>query len=160
MTRSQLLRSTTAAMATSALLISGCGETGHATTSAAAAGNRTSTAQVSVNAYINSVTALERPIQAAASTFFHAPNVQAARVRAARTLRHAYTTAVNRLSAITPPTVALAAHKRLISTWSTAAASLTRVLDRRPFSYPRAYAIGAAQERPTASAYDDILTLP
>lgn len=145
---------------TAALLIGGCGSSSHTTSTHNAARSGGSAAQPSVTAYINSVTSLQKAIPAASDPFFHGPAVEAARQRAARNLQQAYATAARRLSAMTPPTVAAAAQRHLVMAWSSAAASLARVIDHRPFEYGHAYEVAVAEEQPTENAYDEILTLP
>lgn len=147
-------------LAVAALLAAGCGSSSNTLSSGHATRTRGSAAQTSVAQYIKAVTALQAPIQAAASSFFHAPTGTAPRLRAGRKLQQAYATAAHGLSAMTSPTVAAAAQERLIKAWSSVAASLAKVVDHQPFRYPKGYEIAAAAEQPTAMAYNDILTLP
>ncbi len=152
---------TATALAAAALLAAGCGSNSNTVSSRHA--TRTtggSAAQTSVAQYIKAVTALQAPIQAAASSFFHAPTLTATRLRAGRELQHAYANAAHGLSATRPPTVAAAAHGRLLKAWSNVAASLAKTVEHKPFRYGNAYTIAAAAEQPTANAYNDILTLP
>jgi hypothetical protein len=149
-----------ATVAVAALLAAGCGSSSNTTNTRHATRTSGSAAQTSVAQYIKAVTALQAPIQAAASSFFHAPTVTAIRLRAGRKLQQAYTTAAHGLSAMTPPTVAAAAQGRLIKVWRSVGASVAKVVDHHPFRYAKAYEVAAAAEQPTASAYNDILTLP
>lgn len=160
MSQTRPRRAAITALAIVALLASGCGSGGH-TASASGATRRTPPATgLSVTAYIIKVSELGKPIEAASGPFFHAAAADAVRLHAARALQRAYATAARRLAAIRPPTVAAIAQRNLIGAWSTAAADLARVIDHRPFRYGQAYAVAAAEEQPTASAADAVLTLP
>jgi hypothetical protein len=147
-------------LAVAALLVAGCGSSSDTVSSHHATRTSSSAAQTSVAQYIKAVTKLQTPIQAAASSFFHAPTATAARLRAGHKLQQAYATAAHGLLAMKPPTVAATAQGRLVKVWGGVAASLAKVIDHRPFQYSKGYTIAAAAEQPTASAYNDILTLP
>jgi hypothetical protein len=160
MNRSPVRFAAATGLAAVALLVAGCGSSTNTASSHHATRASGSAAQASVAQYIKAVTALQDPIQPAASSFFHAPTATATRSRAGRKLQQAYATAAHGLSAMTPPTVAAAAQGRLVKVWSSVGASLAKVLDHQPFRYAKAWKIAAAAEQPTASAYNDILTLP
>ena len=155
----QLRHTTTTGLAILALLIAGCGSTGKPRGTSRATAATTSTAP-DPGRYINGVSAIQRPIPAAASQFFHSPRVSAVELRRTVALRDAYTTAVHRLSHITAPAVATVAQGNLMRVWSTVAEQLTHVIQKRPFEYSRAYVVGLAAEQTTAAAYNAILTLP
>jgi hypothetical protein len=160
MTKTPARPATATGLATAILLIAGCGSSSNTTSKHNATRSSSSGSQTSVTQYIQAVTALQRPIPAAASPFLHAPDVNATRIRRARELQHAYATAAKRLSAITPPAVGAAAQRRLVNVWSGVAAGLAKAIEHQPFHYGKAYEIAAAAEQPTAQAYNDILTLP
>ena len=160
MNRSRLRRAATASLAGAALLTSGCGSSGAKTTTTRGSHSGSSTTQASVGSYINSVTRLEKPIENAASDFFHSPHTPAVQLRLATALHTAYANGARQLSNMTPPSVAIAAQRNLVNAWSSVAAQLANVTNRRPFSYSRAYSVAAAAEQPTAGAYSTILTLP
>jgi len=159
MSHRNITRTTTTGLAILALLLAGCGSrakqpsTGHATAAT------TSTAP-DPGRYINAVSAIQRPIPAAASQFFHSPRVSAVEMRFTIAYRDAYIAAVHRLSKVTPPAVATIAQRNLIAVWSSVASQLTTVIQQRPFSYSRAYAVGLTAEPQTDAAYNAILTLP
>jgi hypothetical protein len=159
MNRSRSLAAAISSLATAAVLISGCASNGTGTGTGRAASSSTRTSH-SVLSYIDSVTRLEKPVEAAAGDFFHSPHAPAAQLRRANALRNAYATGARRLSTMTPPTVGVAAQRTLVNTWSRVARQLAKVTHRRPFSYSRAFGVAEAAEQPTSSAYSAILTLP
>ncbi len=159
MKRRNLTRATTTGLAILALLIAGCGSnTKQPPTSRVTAATTSNTRDP--GRYINAVSAIQRPIPAAASQFFHSPRVRAAEMRFTIAYRDACITAVHRLSKITPPAIATTAQRNLIAVWSSVASHLTQVIQHRPFDYGQAYAVGLAAEPQTNAAYNAILTLP
>jgi hypothetical protein len=109
---------------------------------------------------VSSVTALEKPIESAASRFFHSARAPRVQLRLANALKEAYATGSRQLSKLTPPSVGAAAQRKLVNAWGRVAAQLAKVTRGRPFSYSQAYSVAAAAEQPTSSAYSTILTLP
>ncbi len=159
MNKSRIRRAATTGLASAALLAGGCGSTG-ANTSSRPSQSSAKTTQASVGGYIDSVTRLEKPIENAASQFFHSSHAPAVQLRLTNALRTAYANGAHQLSELTPPTVGVAAQRDLINAWSRVSAQLAAVTSRSPFSYSRAYSVAAAAEQPTSSAYSTILTLP
>jgi hypothetical protein len=103
---------------------------------------------------------LEKPIEKAASLFFHSPHTPEAQLRRANALRDAYAKSARQLSTITPPAVGVAAQRNLVHVWSGVAGQLADLTAWRPFSYSHAYSVAAAAEQPTSAAYAAILSLP
>jgi hypothetical protein len=141
------------------VLISGCGTAGNKTARPASR-STPATAQASLNSYINSVTALETPIEKAASQFFHSPRTSAVQLRRTKALRDAYDLGAGHLSKMTPPSVGVTAQRNLVKAWSRVASQLAGLTRRRPFSYSSAYSVAAAAEPLVASAYNAIVSLP
>jgi hypothetical protein len=137
-----------------AIIIGGCGSGAKHTT-------RTSgpSAQASVTVYISAVRRLEQPIEAdGGDTLLKA--AAADQLSAARTLQHAYATAAQRLSAMTPPTVGVTAQRQLLAAWSNAATRLGAVVNHQPFYYRHADSVAIAVGQRAYTAYGDVLTIP
>jgi hypothetical protein len=160
MKRSHRLIAAATGLTAVALFIGGCGSTGTHTGGTRGSRGIPADKQARLTTYVRSVTALEKPIETAASRFFHSPRATRVQLRLANVLKKAYADGSRQLSKLTPPSVAVTAQRKLVNVWSRVAAQLAKVTNGRSFSDSHAYSVAAAAEQPTSSAYSTILTLP